>query len=75
MANMSYCRFQNTLSDLRDCVEALEELDEALQLDPEEAVFLSEDEEDAAAIMEKICVKYLELRENIKNSMQSSEEE
>ncbi len=25
MANMSYCRFQNTLMDLRDCKEALEE--------------------------------------------------
>lgn len=25
MANMSYCRFQNTLSDLRDCARALEE--------------------------------------------------
>lgn len=24
MANMSYCRFQNTLSDLNDCVEWLE---------------------------------------------------
>lgn len=23
MANMSYCRFQNTLSDLLDCQEAL----------------------------------------------------
>ena len=23
MANMSYCRFENTLSDLRDCLEAL----------------------------------------------------
>jgi len=23
MANMSYCRFQNTLSDLRDCYENL----------------------------------------------------
>ena len=26
MANMSYCRFQNTYSDLRDCVDAVEEL-------------------------------------------------
>ena len=25
MANMSYCRFQNTYSDLQDCYEALEE--------------------------------------------------
>lgn len=23
MSNMSYCRFQNTLDDLRDCLEAL----------------------------------------------------
>jgi hypothetical protein len=23
MSNMSYCRFQNTLGDLRDCLEAL----------------------------------------------------
>jgi hypothetical protein len=27
MANMSYCRFQNTLNDLRDCQEALDEQD------------------------------------------------
>lgn len=26
MSNMSYCRFQNTLNDLRDCQDALEEL-------------------------------------------------
>ena len=25
MANMSYCRFRNTLTDLRDCLEALRE--------------------------------------------------
>lgn len=24
MANMSYCRFENTARDLRDCLEALE---------------------------------------------------
>lgn len=27
MPNMSYCRFRNTLSDLRDCKNALENLD------------------------------------------------
>ena len=26
MANMSYCRFRNTLRDLRDCYEAMEQL-------------------------------------------------
>ena len=25
MSNMSYCRFQNTLQDLRDCYENIEE--------------------------------------------------
>ena len=25
MANMSYCRFQNTRIDLRECIDALEE--------------------------------------------------
>jgi len=27
MANMSYCRFQNTLADLRDCERAMNEED------------------------------------------------
>jgi hypothetical protein len=25
MANMSYCRFQNTLQDLRDCLDHMDE--------------------------------------------------
>lgn len=25
MSNMSYCRFQNTLQDLKDCCDALDE--------------------------------------------------
>lgn len=28
MSNMSYCRFQNTLTDLRDCSDALNDLEE-----------------------------------------------
>ena len=27
MPNMSYCRFQNTLSDLEDCIDSLDEGD------------------------------------------------
>ena len=27
MANMGYCRFQNTLADLRDCMEAMDDPD------------------------------------------------
>lgn len=33
MANMSYCSFQNTLSDLKDCVNTLEDYP---TLDPDE---------------------------------------
>lgn len=27
MSNMSYCRFENTSSDIQDCIDALEEAD------------------------------------------------
>jgi hypothetical protein len=43
MGNMSYCRFQNTLTDLRDCYESWEE-----ELSPEE--------ERARARLLKLCV-------------------
>ena len=33
MGNMSYCRFRNTLSDLRDCYDNMDEIPD----DPEEA--------------------------------------
>jgi len=37
MGNMSYCRFQNPFTDLRDCLVALEEIDNDLnELSPEE---------------------------------------
>ena len=35
MSNMGYCRFRNTLKDLRDCQEHID--DEELSLDEEEA--------------------------------------
>lgn len=45
MGNMSYCRFQNTLGDLRDCYEAMEDMD------------ISPDEEKAKARMIRLCQK------------------
>ena len=65
MANMSYCRFQNTESDLRDCVRALEDLEDDLGFDPDEAERLSEAEEAAAQRMERLCRQFLELRERV----------
>jgi hypothetical protein len=32
MSNMSYCRFENTSRDLNDCINAIEERDDDLQI-------------------------------------------
>lgn len=48
MANMSYCRFQNTLQDLRDCLDALNEMSD---FEKE----LSEEEAAAAKRLLKLC--------------------
>lgn len=46
--NMSYCRFQNTVLDLADCMDALQEIDYDLTK-------LSADEEQAARRLIEIC--------------------
>ena len=43
MGNMSYCRFQNTLKDLRDCYEHLDDED------------LSEEEKRAKNKLVELC--------------------
>lgn len=49
---MSYCRFQNTYQDLKDCVENFTSLHD-----------LSKVERDYALKMRKLCVEYLGLVE------------
>ena len=46
MSNMGYCRFRNTLKDLRDCYENMEGFDE-----------LSKEEELARERLIKLCKK------------------
>jgi len=48
MSNMSYCRFQNTLNNLRDCADALEEIDDNL-------AELSKEEAKAATALIAVC--------------------
>lgn len=43
--NMSYCRFQNTLTDLRDCYDKMDDSD------------LSPEEEAARLRLLKLCLK------------------
>lgn len=54
MANMSYCRFENTIGDLRDCVEAIDTGD-----------CLSEREAKFAKKMVQVCKDFLKaVKEN-----------
>lgn len=53
MGNMSYCRFQNTVLDLRDCELALEGL---LNCDTTDGENLSREELDAATTLVELCV-------------------
>ena len=47
MANMSYCRFENTLNDLRDCFESIDDED------------LSKREALCRSALIKLCAKIL----------------
>lgn len=63
MSNMSYCRFQNTLSDLEDCKGALEEAlsGEAPESADDLVEPLSTDELDAAARLVEVCADIVTL--------------
>ena len=50
MANMSYCRFHNTLTDLFDCENALDDF-----LDNDENVISSDDERRKAKRLIQLC--------------------
>ena len=52
MSNMSYCRFNNTVADMEDCVEALEE-------DGIES--LSESETEKAKRLYELAQEYIEI--------------
>ena len=51
MGNMSYCRFQNTLKDLQDCFDALQE---------ENLEDLSNEELRSAQEMLQLCEQFVE---------------
>ena len=58
MANMSYCRFENTYSDLRDCVLHLELLTGG-------DATISKREWEYAKMMRCLCEDYLALLEEV----------
>ena len=60
MANMSYCRFQNTELDLRDCVYEMQEYETFADMD------LSKEESYAMLRMKDLCEKFLEQFEELR---------
>ena len=69
MANMSYCRFQNTASDLLDCVNTMQDEETLQDLD------LSEEELRAMVRMVKLCGRFVEEYERLQNAEVYEEEE
>ena len=72
MSNMSYCRFQNTNGDLRDCINAIDDIVGDIDTYGDSENLLSEEEEIAAVNMEALCRRYLELRKELRGAISSA---
>jgi CRISPR/Cas system-associated endonuclease Cas1 len=55
MANMSYCRFRNTLRDLKDCLDKLEGMESLSELGMEEAQAAREMWRAAESVVEELA--------------------
>ena len=64
MPNMSYCRFENTSRDLRDCVDAMEEAYTVDELD------LSQSELVSMNRMRVLCQEFLDQYERLEGMME-----
>lgn len=64
MSNMSYCRFENTSNDLRDCLEAMQELIDNNGVD-EYGDVLSQTELNAMHNMMPMAEEFIELYETL----------
>ena len=65
MSNMSYCRFENTVGDVRDCAEAINEAQEENQTNEDFIKALSSDSERRAfKRMYEECQQFVEIYES-----------
>ena len=69
MANMSYCRFNNTSIDLRDCVDAMQEAETLEDMD------LSRDELSRLKYMRQLANDFLEECDRLLDNGQEDDEE
>jgi len=58
MSNMSYCMFENTSSDLQDCIDKMMHAESFNDMD------LSESERDHMEVMRDQCEFFLDLYDN-----------
>lgn len=59
MGNMSYCRFENTASDLYDCTEVMNEVWRG----DKSVLYLNSTEQSSFEHMAKLCREYLDMYE------------
>ena len=67
--NMSYCMFQNTATDLRDCVEAMDAAESMAELD------LSRDEKRSYDLMREFCQNFLDIANRLDHAEAAGVEE
>jgi hypothetical protein len=69
MSNMSYCRFENTNNDLRDCINALQEaIDESVDIAEFEKSLSSDYERRGFQSLVESCREFLEAYEALPES-------
>ena len=67
MANMSYCQFQNTVQDFRDCLEVVEDLN------PRSYARMNEDERYALKRLLKLAVNFASYEEELETFLNMPE--
>jgi hypothetical protein len=65
MANMSYCKFQNTSRDMDDCLEDMREAYENADTLKEYLATLSKDEQYGFNMMRQYCLEFVRLMEDM----------
>ena len=67
--NMTYCMFQNTATDLRQCLESMDAAETMAELD------LSRDEKRSYDLMREFCQNFLDIANRLDHADASGVEE
>ena len=67
--NMSYCMFQNTATDLRQCLESMDAAETLAELD------LSRDEKRSYDLMREFCQNFVDIADRLDHAEAAGVEE